>query len=414
MEKNKIKVVWLCHFANEEMKQYFGTPLVNEFASWMGKMLDLFRQNSEVEIHVVAPNVFTNTNIKFTKNGISYNFYQIVPSMFKGTFLNKLYHFARLDYYSSFYWISRKVSIIIKELEPNIIHLHGAENPYYSAAILPIIHQYPVLTTIQGFIRNSTYLNFDIRRRISIEEKILKYSKNIGIRASEMVRIVNELNANASLHFHNYPLDIPDVFKSNIGDSNEVIDCIFFARIEKDKGIEDLLKAASILISQGLNINLMIIGDCGDGYMKTLKLLISTLCIDANVSFVGFLPSQTDLYPYILKSKLCILPTYHDIIPGTILLSMFMKLPVISYNVGGIPDLNRNGKTVTLVEKGDIIQLANEIKEFILNVSKRSEIANKAFYYSRKRFDNNNVVTDILRAYKQILGNNNISDTKKF
>ena len=250
MEKNKIKVVWLCHFANEEMKQYFGTPLVNEFAPRIGKMLDLFRQNSEVEIHVVAPNVFTNTNIKFTKNGISYNFYQIVPSMFKGTFLNKLYHFARLDYYSSFYWISRKVSIIIKELEPNIIHLHGAENPYYSAAILPIIHQYPVLTTIQGFIRNSTYLNFDIRRRISIEEKILKYSKNIGIRASEMVRIVNELNANASLHFHNYPLDIPDVFKSNIGDSNEVIDCIFFARIEKDKGIEDLLKAASILISQ--------------------------------------------------------------------------------------------------------------------------------------------------------------------
>lgn len=402
MKKKKIKVVWLCHFANEEVKQYFDTPSVNEFAPWISKMLDIFKQNDEVEIHVVAPNVFTNTNRKFNQSGISYNFYPIVPHVFNCSFFKRVYHFARLDYFSSFFWIKRQVSTIINEIEPDIIHLHGAENPYYSAAILPLFDKYSVLTTIQGFIRNSTYMSFDIIRRIVIEEKIIKKSSHLGVRTNEMSRIVTEINSTASLHFHNYPLDMPSTFKDNFG-GDEPIDCLFFARIDKDKGIEDLLKAISILKIRNPEISLSVIGSADSTYLTKIKEMCSNLDISDNVRFLGFLPSEEDIYPFIIQSKICILPTYHDILPGTILLSMFMKLPVISYNVGGIPELNRDGKTVTLVNKGDITQLSEVMFDLLNNSVLRKDIAEKGYEYSHKRFNNKNVIVDVLNAYKKIL-----------
>jgi glycosyltransferase involved in cell wall biosynthesis len=405
LEKNKIKVVWLCHFANEEVKQYFGTPLVNEFAPWIGKMLELFKQSSVVEIHVVAPNVFTNVNIKFSQNGINYNFYPIVPSVFNGSFLNKIYQFARVDYFSGFFWIKRKVSAIIDKIEPDIIHLHGAENPYYSAAILPLFNKYTVLTTIQGFIRNSTYMSFDIKRRITIEERVIKKSIHLGVRTNEMIRIVTEINPGASLHFHNYPMDMPSISKDNFG-GDEPIDCLFFARIDKDKGIEDLLNAIAILKKRNPILSLSVIGASESTYLTSLKEMCKKLDISDNVRFLGFLPSEEDIYPYILQSKICILPTYHDILPGTILLSMFMKLPVVSYDVGGIPELNRDGKTVTLVKKGDIVQLSEEMFNLLNNCALRKDIAEKGYVYSHNRFNNKNVVVDVVNIYKKILQSN--------
>ena len=48
-----------------------------------------------------------------------------------------------------------------------------------------------------------------------------------------------------------------------------------------------------------------------------------------------------------INARICVLPTYHDILPGTILESMFMKLPVIAYDVTGLSELNDKGQSVS-------------------------------------------------------------------
>ena len=69
-----------------------------------------------------------------------------------------------------------------------------------------------------------------------------------------------------------------------------------------------------------------------------------------------------DVFKEAIKAKICVLPTYYDVIPGTIIESMFMKIPVVAYAVGGIPTLNDNVETVRLVDKYDINGLAKEPK----------------------------------------------------
>jgi len=401
-----IRVVWLCHFVNQEMKDYFKTPKMNEMAPWINYLIELFKDRSEVELHIVAPNLFNNKDCNFKKGGISYHFYQIIPLPSSNIYIKGIYGLLKIDVRTNFYWIKHKILNCINQINPDLIHLHGAENPYYSAGILSLIDEYPTLTTVQGFIRNSSSKNYNLKMSIKIEETILKKSQHIGVRTDEMSRIVLEINPNATLHFHNYPIARPAVIKSNIGDE-EPIDCLFFAYIYKEKGIEDLLTAISIIKTKYPNILLHVIGRTSNRYFSFLKTLCSKLNIEKNVQFVGFLPSQEDVYRHALQAKMCVLPTYHDIIPGTIIESMLMKLPVVAYAVGGIPELNNDNETVILVEKLNIKQLAEKIEYLLNNVEYRRELAEKAYKYACERFNNKNVVKDIIYSYNLILEANN-------
>ena len=399
---NPIKVVWLCHFANQEMKEYFDTPNVNEFAPWISALIELIKKSNEIELHIVTPNVFTNRDCDFKKDGITYHFYKSVPIPYNNSFFKRLYYGFQIESITNYFWIKKKIIRAIKQIAPNMIHLHGAENAYYSAGILPLIGKYPILTTIQGFIRNSSDTSFNIRKRIAIEEEIIRRSNHFGVRTDEMSEIVKVINPLALLHLHNYPLEMPSEYKDNIGEE-EPIDCLFFARVEKDKGIEDLLAAISIIKQSIPAISVTIIGDAASRYLAYLKNMCLKLDIAGNVQFEGFLPTQEDIYPYLKKSKICVLPTYHDILPGTILLSMFMKLPVVAYAVGGLPELNIKDETILLAEKQNIYQLAELIMRLLNNVSLREILAEKAYKYASIRFDNSRVISDITNAYLEVL-----------
>jgi glycosyltransferase involved in cell wall biosynthesis len=401
-----MKVVWLCNFANQEMNEHFKTSQLNEFAPWINNLIELFRIRTEVDLHIVAPNVFNNTDCSFNKDTINYHFYKRIPIPYNNKYVRKIHTFLQIEHITNFFWIKRKIANCIRKINPDIIHLHGAENPYYSAGILPLFDKFPVLTTVQGFIRNTADINSVIRKAIEIEEIILKKSKHIGVRTDEMSKIAHRINPDASLHFHYYPITVPSVIKNNIG-NDEPIDCLFFASVRKDKGIEDLLVAIHIVKKMYPDITLTVIGGTRNRYLSYLKKLCSELNIEDNVQFLGFLPTQEDIYRYALQAKICVLPTYHDIIPGTIIESMLLKLPVISYAVGGIPELNRKGKTLILVEKQNINQLAEMIILLLNNADLRKTLAEKAYTLAHERVDKSNVVPDIINAYKSILKENN-------
>ena len=392
-----MKVVWLCHFANAEMKSFFHTPHVKEMAPWINTLIDLFCERADLELHVVAPNIYTNKKIKIKIKNIHYHFYQYRPFFIP----RKVHSFFRIESRTNYYCVKQKIAKIIELINPDIIHLHGAENPYYSAGILPIIDRYPTLVTIQGFVRKASARDILTIKRIKIEEKILKKVNHIGVRTKAMCETVLELNPKAVLHFHNYPIIKPVFIKDNSIVST--YDIVFFAKVSKDKGIEDLLKAVSIVKKKKSDITLHIIGSASKSYLKHLIKMTKQLDIERTVKFLGFIQPHYELHKQVLHAKICVLPTYHDIFPGTILESMFMKLPVIAYNVTGLSELNDKGQTIILIEKNNIQQLSNEIAALLNNESKRDALAEKAYIYVQERFKNNNAVNDIMKAYNEIL-----------
>ncbi len=395
IDSKKLKVVWLCHFANQEMTNYFNTPGVNEMTPWINNLIDLFKTRTDVDLHIVAPNVFTNRNCSFVKESVNYHFYPLrLPLIPKK--VNTLF---KLLFGTDYKFIKSQISKIIHKIDPDIIHLHGAENPYYSAGILPLIGEYPALLTIQGFARKASSINKEVKKRIAYEELIIKNIKYFGVRTGDMKEVLLSLNPKAKFFFHNYPFTIPKHTKSN----ESTFDIIFFARISKDKGIEDLLQAMKLMKRVKPDISLMVIGSASKSYLLKLQLMCRQLQITTNVKFLGFMKTQNDIYKIAVKAKICVLPSYHDINPGTIIESMYMKLPVVTYNVTGMSELNEKKNTVMLVEQRNVNQLAEKTIQLLKNTDLQNTLAQNAYTYAQERFNNNNIPNDILNAYQSIL-----------
>lgn len=402
MENKKIKIIWLCHFANEEMKQHFGKLFINNFAPWIDVLKDEAKKLKTIELHIVSPNVFTNKDVFLVKEDVSYHFYQHIPIPFIfNEFVRKAYNKTRYAYVTNFFWIKRKVFSIINSIKPDLIHLWGAENPYYSTGILPLINKFPILLSIQGFIKNCSFRNYNIVKRIEIENEIIKKVAHVGVCNENTANTVLDINPNAEIFYHLFPYTIPSIKRNSTSD----FDIVFFARLSKEKGIEDLLYAIKIIKITYSAVSVKVIGGASSSYMIFLKNLCRELKIEENVEFLGFLPNQENIYKIAIQAQICVLPTHYDNLPGTIVESMFMKLPVIAYEVGGIPEINRTEENIVLVEKLNINELASKILFLLKENEYKNTLAENAYAYAEKHFNNVVLMEKLVDQYTKILNN---------
>ena len=82
---------------------------------------------------------------------------------------------------------------------------------------------------------------------------------------------------------------------------------------------------------------------------------------------------------------------------------MHLRLPVITYEVGGNPDLNIDDERIVLVEKGDVEGLAIEINRLLSDEQRQKVLAKKAYDYASTEFDNANSIEKLILAYRQII-----------
>jgi len=400
---NKLKVVWICHFSNKEIQSLL--PLkkkIEEFAPWISLGIKEVIKSSIIELHVISPHKFLNRQVDIEKDNIFYHFYNSgIP--FYGRHWPA---FFRFDVLSNFYGNKKVISKIVNKLNPDIIHLHGAENAYYSSSILRLYKKYPVLVTIQGFITRSSNNKDSIytKRRVCVEKEILKKLNNFGIRNSEMRNHIIKYNPNAVFHYHEYFLNREKEVRRTEDIKN--FDLIFFARINKDKGIEDLIKITGILKIKNPLIKVAVIGTSSNEYMSYLQDQCKECNCEENVFFLGYLKTQADVFKVLSQSKISVLPTYNDIIPGTIIESMFRNIPVVTYNTGGIPEINDTEKRIEIIEQGKWIKMAEVIENLLFDSIEREKLAKKAKEYADNRWNNKQAMTDIISIYETILSQN--------
>jgi glycosyltransferase involved in cell wall biosynthesis len=398
-----MKVVWLCHFHNTSISNELKLRSnINEFAPWITELIKIFEKQNDIELNVVAPHRGIKRDSHFSKNNINYYFYSIgVP------LLNK-YTLSFLDRLTNYYNPKRKVKKIINQIHPDIIHLFGAENAYYSSTIFQFKDKFPILVSIQGFLYKTLLAkSYKIQKRIVIENKILTEFKHYGVRTDYMKKEIERFNPTASLHWHIYPIFYPEPLEKFHNKIKEY-DCVYFARLSKDKGIEDFIRAIKIVTLIKNDVRILIIGAAEPEYKSLLNKMCTDLAISSNLIWAGFIPTQLLLFELVSKAKISVLPTYYDIIPGTIIESMILKVPVIAYSAGGIPEINKSKEVIKLIEVGNIENLASAILELLDDEDLRSKLSIDAFNRANEMFDRDTIAKDIKKAYNETIANKNI------
>lgn len=138
---------------------------------------------------------------------------------------------------------------------------------------------------------------------------------------------------------------------------------LFVGRLEKLKGLDNLLKAVSLIEA---DMELLVVGgdEYSQGERNRLEKVAEELAISDKVKFYGSV-KQDVLAKYYNAAKACIIPSYYESFGMVILEAMACGTPVISGRVGVAPDIIRPGINGCLIPGNQPEQLALCLKEWL-------------------------------------------------
>ena len=139
---------------------------------------------------------------------------------------------------------------------------------------------------------------------------------------------------------------------------------LYFGFIKAYKGVVHLIDAAPLLRDRyGDDLRLLIVGDVyGDA--KPYHDQIAACGAADNIRFVdGYVPDEA-VEDYFLAADLVVLPYVSATQSGIVQIAYNYDVPVVSTNVGGLPEVVLDGETGYLVPPGDPVALAAAVARF--------------------------------------------------
>lgn len=418
-ENKKIKVLWLCYFSNSEVREKLNPKTgfieviarkilrmeknkVADFAQWITNGIKEFEKFKNIELHVVSPQYgISEKKITFQQNGIHYYFYKPDDS-FVIKFLRKIFNKYETEYRGN-----RKITQeFINQIQPDIIHLYGAENYYYSITGLDIdTDKFPFMVSLQTLTTDPEFKSKDVVTpklydfRSKVECAVLERVKYIGSDIPKYREIIwQHINQNAI--FLNTYLAISE--KITYTRTEKKFDFVSFsASIHKAADIA--IEAFAIACQKYPELTLNIIGGTPEPFTQNLKKRINELGIERNIIFSGKLPTHDNVLKQIQLAKFALLPLKIDFISGTIREAMFAELPVVTTITHGTPTLNKKRKSVLLSELGDFQAMADNIIQLIESPTLAKELTENGLLTVHERWNNEKDMLELVEAYNAIL-----------
>lgn len=410
-----MRVLWFSNTPANAI-EYFNKEIKGT-GGWL-KAIDEELQNY-VDLHIAFHYSYYN-NTTFKYKNTTYHPIKIYKSKFHkywSIFTNKVINEEFKSEYLK----------IIDEVQPDIIHIHGTENPF--GCIIDEI-DIPVVISIQGVLTvishkycsgiEKEYLSVSKRKKIlfsdnfkrsylkmkkmaEIERKNLSKCKYIFGR-TEWDRRVASVLAPDSQYFH-----IDEMLRKEFYAHKWVVpDNKFFKIFSTNrnnfyKGLETICECLYLLNKLHKNIIWYVAGSSeGDLIVKIVKKKLSSKYPKNNLVLLGSL-NEHELIDQLLNSNIYVMPSHIENSPNSLCEAMILGMPCISIFVGGVSSLLTNNYDGILIQDGDPWALAGAILELYNDKEKSILLGQNARETAMKRQDKNRIVNDIINDYNEII-----------
>jgi len=152
------------------------------------------------------------------------------------------------------------------------------------------------------------------------------------------------------------------------------------------------LEAAARLAPRLPNVEFVLIGD--GPLLSGLEQQVPRLRLDGRVLFLG---NRHDIPQVLASLDLSVLPSTSESLSNAILESMAAGVPVVASDVGGNPELLRDGRGM-LVKAGAIEALERAMESALLSPNWRQEASNRARRFAWENFR----LADVTRRYEEL------------
>ena len=171
----------------------------------------------------------------------------------------------------------------------------------------------------------------------------------------------------------------------NIPDGEKIL--LFFGFVRKYKGLKHIINALPEIERQVGNVKLYIVGDFQGDKEQYLELINAQKVKKYIQIFDGYIPDN-EVEKFFAACDLVVLPYESATQSGIVQIAYGFQKPVVVTNVGGLPEVVKDGKTGYVVKAGDDSQLADAVIRFF-NEKKsdkfQKNIVNEEHKYSWER-----------------------------
>lgn len=381
------------------------SAVVPDFGVWnINAIEEMKKFTDRAEIHVIAPYPYLEHKVfEYEEEGINYHFFRsTVPLM-----VYLINHFLFLyDICKPSYKKNRGIiKNLIKKIQPSIVHLVGAENPYYSLAGVDVPKEIKLIVQLQTMMSDPNFFeNYPIDKRTynyraGVEKAVIKRADYIGTPIKDYRDVILEyINQDAKF------LDIKLAVAENIRTvaTGKEYDFVYFARsISKagDWAVKSFIEASKMKPG----ITMLVIGGYSLGDKEQYEELLAENGLSDKVTFTGELPTHDDVLDSVSKARIALLPLKFDFISGTIREANALGLPVVTSITDGTPSINEKRRCVLLSAAGDHKSMADNMIRVLEDRNLAEELVQNSYIRLQETYNNTAVVEKWLDVYDDVL-----------
>jgi len=416
MSKSRLRVLWFTNTPANGIEVLEGSKVTG---SWLSSLDRAIRDKVELTVAFY----YARFVEPFQNNGV--NYYPICKknwrlNIIKKHLVNRLVEKEELRIYLD----------IISVVQPDIIHIHGTENPFGS-----IIHvtDLPVVVSIQGIcsvIKHKYFSgierNFANRKRCDLwppynflfnksytqiyryfitpsarrETKYLRQCKHI-IGRTDWDRRITRVLAPKSKYFHNDEILRESFYEKKWGKPNNKKVIIHTTCSDAFyKGFETICYTIPILQTNGWNIEWRVAGVGTESLLNIItKQRMSESYPKKGLELLGGL-NEEDLVQKMLEADIYVMPSHIENSSNSLCEAMILGMPCIATYAGGTSSLMKDKEEGLLIQDGDPWSMAGAIHELLSNEIEAIEFGKRARERALIRHDKERIVSELLAIYK--------------
>jgi glycosyltransferase involved in cell wall biosynthesis len=307
----------------------------------------------------------------------------------------------------------RHVMRLIRSYRPHVLHTHTAKAGAIgrAAAMLAGASRPPVVVhTFHGhvlagyFDQPSTAVFRQIERGlarrtdalVAVSPEVRDDLVALGVAPPERIGVIR-LGLDLSRRTRTTPAERSDLRRA-LGLRDDAYVVGWLGRMTSIKRVEDVIAASALARASGVDLQLVLVGD------GPLRAQLEHRAVEAGIAdacrFTGF---QDDVGKFYAAFDTVVLASANEGTPVTLIEALSAGRPVVSTNVGGVPDVVRDGETGLLVPPADTPALANALVRLASDPDLRASMGKQGRETTPQRYSVDRLLADVDVLYRSLL-----------
>ena len=283
---------------------------------------------------------------------------------------------------------------LLKQERPDLVLTYTIKPNIYGGFCCGCM-KIPYISTVTGL--GSTF------QKQGVLLKVIVMMYRMGLKKAACVFFQNEENQRIFEKYHIKGRDSRLVRGSGVNLDRHIFEpypqgeetrFLFVGRMMREKGIEELLKAAGKLHGPGVSFELL--GYCDEDYQDRLD----TAEKEGIIKQLGFDPN---VHEYMKNASALILPTYHEGMSNVLMEASATGRPVIASAISGCKEIFEEGITGFGCKPKDADSLTEAVRKFLnLSIEERTRMGLMARKKMEREFDRRSVIDVYIKEINQL------------